>query len=198
MDNPLQFNVVDLVVLALLVLGLIRGLARGLSGELATLISAAAALAAGWFGYQPLGNYLREHTRLVGPAAYAAAFAASLVGAYIAMLLLRFVLHLIMDFAFKGGIERIGGGAAGVVRAGVFCAIALFLLGLVPHAYIHKLFVEDSFFGRLVSRVGVPAYEEFAEEHPGLKAVGPAAATNEVEQAEPAKKERKRRKAAED
>lgn len=169
MNTSPQFNIVDILVIILILYGLIRGLMKGLSGELAGLLSAAAAVAGGWYGYQPLGNFLADKTRLSQPATVAVAFILALIGAYILMRILRLVLRNVMEFSFKGKIEKIGGMLAGGTRMTVIVAALVLLMTLWPHEYLHRLFAEESMFGRFVSGTLGPVYEKIAEEHPALQ-----------------------------
>ncbi|HBA84991.1 MAG TPA: hypothetical protein DCZ95_12925 [Verrucomicrobia bacterium] len=169
MNELPQFNVVDLAVLGFLLLGLVMGIRRGLSGELAGLIGAGASVWAGWYYYQPASQYLVEKTRLTGQAAQGVAFLGLLVGAWILMILLRLVLRHVMEFAFKGKIERIGGGLAGLLKTGVIASAVLLLLGMWPHAFLHRLFAEDSLFGRIAGRNLMPVYDELSVKYPILR-----------------------------
>ena len=184
MDQLPHFNIIDIVVVVLIVLGLIRGLIKGLSGELAGLLSAAAAVAGGWYGYQPLGNFLADKTRLSEPATIAVAFILALIGAYILMRILRLVLRSVMEFSFKGKIEKIGGMLAGGIRMTVVVAALVLLMALWPHEYLHRLFAEESVFGRYIFDNLGPVYEKIAEEHPALQIPQkeePAVGVNESE-----------------
>ncbi len=169
MDTSTHFNIVDIAVVVLIIFGLIRGLMKGLSGELAGLLSAAAAVAGGWYGYVPVGNYLAEKTRLSDPAAMSVAFVAVLIAAYILMRILRLVLRSLMEFSFKGKIEKIGGMLAGGIRMTVVTAALVLLMTLWPHEYIHRLFAEESVFGSYVFSAFGPVYEKIVEEHPSLQ-----------------------------
>ena len=169
MDNLSHFNIVDLVVLILILLGLVRGLMKGLSGELAGLLSAAAAFTGAWYFYTPLGNYLTDKTRLSERATVAVAFVLALVGAYLAMRILRLVVRSLMEFSFKGKIEKIGGMLAGGIRMTVVVAALVLLMAMWPHEYLHRLFAEESVFGSFVFEKLGPVYEKIAEEHPALK-----------------------------
>lgn len=171
MEHLPRFNIVDLVFLGVVALGIIRGLAHGLSGELARLISAVAAVYGGWKLYRPLGTYLAEHTRLSEPAAYPAAFVLMLVGGYIAMRIVRLVIDALVDFSFKGRLEKTGGALLGVIRSTIVFGAFVVVMGLVPNSYIHRLFAEDSVFGRVVCRHAAPLYDRLAGKYPGLKAV---------------------------
>ena len=169
MDQLPHFNVIDIVVVILILLGLIRGLVKGLSGELAGLLSAAAAVTGAWYFYTPLGNFLTDKTRLSEAATGAVAFILALVGAYLLMRILRLVLRHVMEFSFKGSIEKIGGMLAGGIRMTVVVAAIVLLMAMWPHEYLHRLFAEESVFGRFVFEKLGPVYEEIAEKHPALQ-----------------------------
>jgi uncharacterized membrane protein required for colicin V production len=164
-----SFTVVDIVAIALVLLGLLRGAARGLSKELAGLISVGAGVLAGWYGYRPLGDYLGRETRLEGAGAYAAAFVATLVGAYVLMRLVRLVLRSIMEFSFKGKIERVGGALTGLAKGLASAGILLFVFGLWPGGAISRHVTEDSFFGRVLHREAGPFSERLGEKYPALR-----------------------------
>lgn len=169
MSSLPHFNIVDIVIMALLLFGMIRGARKGLSGELADVISIAAAFFAGWVFYEPLGTYFRTNTRLSETGSYIAAFFAVLVGAYLLMRVLRLVLQHVMEFSFKGKIERVGGALAGLAHAGVVTASLILVVGLLPDRALHYNFVENSVFGLvLYERLG-PVYEDLSEKHPALR-----------------------------
>ena len=169
MDQLPQFNIVDMVVLVVVILGTVRGFLKGLSGELAAVGSAVIALLAGWFFFGPAGDYLVESTRLTESNAYPVAFAAVLIGAYLLMRILRLVLRSILEFSFKGRIERLGGALAGFLHATVLCAVVLLFLSLWPGEALHGLVAEESVCGRIAAERLRPFYEELAEKHPVLR-----------------------------
>ena len=191
MEQSPHFNIVDIVIMVLLLLGLIRGAWKGLSGELSDLISIAAAVFAGCFFYEPLGSYFLMNTRLHETASYLAAFFAALVGAYLLMRVLRLVLRHLMEFSFKGRIERIGGALAGLIHAGVVTTALVLVVGLLPDPTVHRRFVEESVFGNVIyERLG-PVYEDFSEKHPALRMPGEKKTTGEVETWPPPNEERR-------
>ena len=169
MDNLSHLNVVDIAVLILILLGLIRGFVKGLSGELAGLLGATVAFAGAWYFYTPLGNFLTDKTRLSERATVAVAFVLVLIGAYLAMKILRLVLRHVMEFSFKGKIEKLGGMLAGGIRMTVVVIALVLLMTLWPHESLHRLFAEESAFGRFVFEKLGPVYEKMAEEYPALK-----------------------------
>lgn len=172
MENLPQFNLVDVLALIYVVLGALRGLSRGLSGELARLLSVVVAVAVGLYFYEPVGRYLLEHTRLAEggeTTAYAASFGVLLVGGWLAMRVLRFLLRSLMEFSFRGRLEKVGGAVAGFLRCSVEAAAVILLLGLVPHETMRRLFVDESLLGRPLARYVLPAYDELAEKYPTLR-----------------------------
>jgi uncharacterized membrane protein required for colicin V production len=169
MEHMAQFNVVDVVALILMTIGMIRGVSKGLSGELAELISAAAALVVGWRFYQPLGNYLKNVSRMSETGSYLAAFLVILVGGYIAMRLLRVMLRALMEFSFKGKLERIGGGLAGLLRTTVVISAFILIVALIPQARVHRVVAEESVFGKFLYNNLGPVYDTLSEKYPALK-----------------------------
>lgn len=169
MNTPLQFNIVDIIVLAIILLGAVRGLLKGLSGMLADVISVLVALAAGWYFFETVGDFIVEHTRLTGSAAYTVSFAAVVLGAYALMRVLRLVLRSILEFSFKGRIERGGGALAGFIHATVLVAAVLLFLSLWPHEAVHQIVAEESVAGRFVAERLGPFYDSLAERYPVLR-----------------------------
>ncbi len=168
METEIAYNIVDMVAVVLLVVGLLQGLRRGLSGELAGVLSTAIAVGTGCYFYQPLGVQTYMHTRLDEQAAYALAFFLTMAGAFLLMVLVRILLRHLMEFTFKGKIERIGGALAGCLRAAVITAAIIFMFSLWPHDYLQRLFREESLAGRNLCKYIPPVYEELANKHPAL------------------------------
>lgn len=172
MENLPQFNLVDILAMIYIVLGVVRGFLNGLSGELARLLSVVVAVAAGLHFYEPMGGYLLDHTRMGEwdpKAAYMVSFGVLLAGGWLAMRLLRVVLRHLMEFTFRGRIEKVGGALAGFLRYSVEAGAIILLLGLVPHEAMRKHFVDESFFGRPLALYVLPAYEKLAEKYPALR-----------------------------
>ncbi len=172
MENLPQFNIVDLVVLGLVVLGFLRGLSRGLSGELSGLISAAVAVAAGVLCYRPIGDRFVIHGGLSDTEAHLLAFGMTVLGVYLLMRILRVIFRNIMEFTFKGKLEKIGGALFGMVRTMVIMALLLLILGLWPNDKLQRLCARKSFFGHIVQTQLAPLYQNLAERYPILKVPG--------------------------
>ncbi len=58
---------------------------------------------------------------------------------------------------------------AGGIRATVVVSALVLLMAMWPHEYLHRLFAEESVFGRFVFEKLGPVYEKIAEEHPALQ-----------------------------
>lgn len=169
METGLQFNLVDVVVLIYVAFGAVRGAIRGLSGELARLLTLAAAVAAAVYLYQPAGQALIENTRAADwdpGLIMGGTFLAILIGAWLAMRVVRWMLAAIMEFAFRGWLEYVGGLLAGLVRHGLIAATVLLLVGMIPVEAIQTWVVQDSVLGGAVAQYGRPAYEQWLRLHP--------------------------------
>ncbi len=169
MSSLPQFNVADIAITVLLLLGLVRGAKKGLSGELSGLISIGAALFAGWKLHEPIGDFIIGHTRLSGAAAYVTAFVATLVGGYLVMKAVRLISRHVMEFSFKGRIERIGGALAGLTKTAAVVAAVVLAIGLSPSAPFHGWVAKESVIGRTLCRTLTPVYEDLSEKYPALK-----------------------------
>jgi uncharacterized membrane protein required for colicin V production len=143
-------NLIDVIAVSLVCLLTIRGYLRGLAGELAQLLSLVIALAAGLFYYSPLAGWLEAHTRLTGSSARAAAFVAVLGAAVAILIVLRHLLARFMKVVFEERFNRLGGLAAGFVRALALVMVVFLVMNLWPHPYLNRQFGEESVIGRFL------------------------------------------------
>ena len=182
MNELPQFNIFDIIVLLYLLSGLYQGLRRGLSGELASVLSTGLAFVGGWKLYQPLGDHLLKVSKLSSPTAHALAFVILIVGGYIVLKIIRLLLRHLMEFSFKGKLERLGGALAGLIRVTVVAAAFVLMVGLGPGAFLRSLVIEKSVFGSQVfSRLG-PVVESLKEKYPALQqAEEPAVPADEMQ-----------------
>ena len=185
MNELPQFNIFDIIVLLYLLFGLYQGLRRGLSGELASVLSTALAFVGGWKLYQPLGDYLMKVSKLSSPSAHALAFVVLIVGGYIVLKIIRLLLRHLMEFSFKGKLERLGGALAGLIRVTVVASAVVLIVGLGPGAYLRNLVIEHSVFGSQVFSYLGPMVESLKEKYPVLQQAGEPAVPADKESAEP-------------
>ena len=184
MNELPQFNIFDIIVLLYLLSGLYHGLRRGLSGELASVLSTGLAFVGGWKLYQPLGDHLLKVSKLSSPTAHALAFVILIVGGYIVLKIIRLLLRHLMEFSFKGKLERLGGALSGLIRVTVVAATFVLMVGLGPGAFLRDLVIEKSVFGSQVfSRLG-PVVESLKEKYPALQQAEEPAIPADEEQAE--------------
>ena len=162
------FNIVDLLFIALILYGMVRGWIRGLSGELARLISLAAAVVTGWLLYLPLSDRIAEFTRFSIKASGLTAFILIFLAAAGAMVLVRWCLRHIAEFKFKPPFENFGGIIAGALRCCCIILAIVLVATISPSGYLQRVFGESSAFGRTITHSLLPAYNQIAEDHPGL------------------------------
>jgi uncharacterized membrane protein required for colicin V production len=161
-----QLDVLDVLIAVYLLFGAVSGVRRGLSGEIARLISLGVAVIAGWQFHEPLGEQVERYTRLQGPPAFLVGFLATVLAAGLIMLLLRLMLKNIMEFAFKGKIERVGGLIAGILRAAFISSLIVVAISVLPVPYLQKRVWEESRVGMAICKLILPIYQDIADEHP--------------------------------
>ncbi len=163
------FNIIDAIVGVFLAAGLIGGIRRGLSGELARAVIAVACIVVATLYGRPLADWAMNRFDLSPRTSYLTALLALLLGVYLASSLLRMLLGRLMDFHFKGKLERLGGGLCGLLRSGVVVSILLLLLSLMPNPTLSDLITQESWSGRLICPRMRPMYESLSERVPELR-----------------------------
>ena len=84
------------------------------------------------------------------------------------------MLRHVMEFAFKGRLERVGGALCGLLRACVVALFFLLLASLAPQPELAALVTERSVFGRLAATYVRPIYTDLADRRPDLGLPTPA------------------------
>ncbi len=164
-----SFNLVDALVAVFLVGGLVGGIRRGLSGELARMLIAAGCVAALVFYTRTVADALAARfPEWSTHATYLTAVAACLAGSYAALTAARLVLARILNFSFKGPLEKAGGAVFGLLRSGAVAALLLLLLSLLPNDTLRSMIAVESRAGSLVTTRLHPWYERLAEQVPEL------------------------------
>lgn len=162
------FNILDGIVGVILLFGLLGGLKRGLSGELSRVIGICAAVWAAWRFAQPVATWAMDRLSLNQDRSYLFSFLAILVASCALLWLVRLALRNLMEFAFKGRIERIGGALAGLLRAAVVAAALVLMLQFAPHGGVREAAIEGSWVGRIVTRYLRPVYDNLQQQMPEL------------------------------
>jgi len=118
-------NVIDIILGALLLFGLVRGFMKGLFVEVASLV----ALIAGIYGAIHFSNYaaelLQSRTEWNEKTINLAAFAITFVVIIIAISLAGKALTKLADFAALGILNKLLGGVFGALKIGLILSIVL-------------------------------------------------------------------------
>jgi len=96
-----------------------------------------------------------------------------MLGLYAAVTMLRVLLGRLADFTFKGKLERLGGGLCGLVRAGAVTSLIILLLGMAPNENLHRVVIDESVIGRLVTQHLRPVYDQLSERVPEIRVPHP-------------------------
>jgi uncharacterized membrane protein required for colicin V production len=168
------FNIVDGVVGVLVLVGILGGIRRGLSGELARVIAAGAALYIAWKFAEPLADWVMQKQPMTYTRGYAVAFVAIMAAALGLTWLIRAALRHVMEFAFKGKLERLGGGFCGLLRSAIVVCFLVLLVSLAPQGELRAAVCDDSVIGATICRHLRPVYDELRERTPDLPLPAPA------------------------
>jgi uncharacterized membrane protein required for colicin V production len=120
--DKLPFNWFDLVLVAVLIMGIFRGRKRGMSEELMTLLQWVAIVIVCSIAYQPLGDWLAGVSLMNLLSSYVAAYVMAGLGVSLVFVLFKRLFHgkLIGSDAF-GKAEYYLGMPAGMLR--FFCVL---------------------------------------------------------------------------
>jgi membrane protein required for colicin V production len=133
-------GIIDIVLGALLVFGLIRGLRNGLFVELASLVSFFVGIyIAVKFSYV-VGNFLGDSITSSAKTAKVIAFVITLIIVVVAIHLLAKVFSKIASFVFLGWLNKIGGAFFATLKTAL-------LLGIVLSLF-QKVNINDTFISK--------------------------------------------------
>lgn len=165
----MEYNFVDIACAIIFVLGLINGFMRGLSGELAHFVSLIVAFIASWRIYPIAGPWLSKLTGMSGPLGHALSFLGVLIGAFIFMMIVRALLRNILEFTFKGRVERVGGMLMGGGMALVLLLAAFLSFNCMQQPDVRRITLEESLTGRTLNRWLPVVFEDLSEDVQSLK-----------------------------
>ncbi len=127
-------NIIDILLGALLLFGLVRGLSKGLFVEVASLV----ALVAGIYGAIHFSNFaaefLMERVDWSEQGINLAAFAITFVIIVVAISLAGKALTKLADFAALGILNSILGGAFGALKTGLILSVVLLVFSKMNKA----------------------------------------------------------------
>lgn len=158
-----QFNIVDWILVAAVVYGAIRGAWQGLSKELGSLLGVIITVLITRLYYEPISAWIADKlewnlqlVRLV------AVVLLMVVGLYL-MRVLRLGLGVLMSFAFKGWLEKVGGMVAGMIRQFLYCMVVLLIVSFIPWSTTERAVGIDSQIGKTMLPYLQAAYNSIAE-----------------------------------
>lgn len=153
--GPLPFNVVDLGLCAVVLLGLWRGWRRGFVIGTVELVCLAGSLVAAFYGSPLIGGALDGHRWLVEPWASPAAFLLVFIVAQMVIGgLLRRLIRPVMAGTRARKVDRVFGLAPGLANGLINAMVVAVLLTALPLTDRITKASQDS---RFVERLGVPA-----------------------------------------
>jgi membrane protein required for colicin V production len=146
-------NILDLSLMALLAFFLIRALLRGFVREVMGLAGVVAAVAISALAYVPLGRFLGEITGSPSHWWYVVAFVAILALIFMFFAYLGLALSRLINSGPFSGLDRMAGGAVGLLKGVLICYLLLHLVVLAIPFKLPQL-LSESFLTPYVLRAG--------------------------------------------
>ena len=144
-------NWYDVVVFVALLYGVWSGLRAGLMGEIIRVIGLVLMIALAFTLYQPVGDWLKDHSQWSEDTARLIAFISIAVIVYLISLAVRLATHRHMQKMKLGSlVENIGGVFAGVIRMTLIMAWLTVILALSGNESLRRSVGVDSRFGSFV------------------------------------------------
>lgn len=156
-------NWYDLVVVLALLYGVWGGVRAGLTGEVVRVIGLILMVVVALAAYQPVGDWIMEHSQRTDETAHLLAFVSIAVVVYLISVAVRFALHRRMQqYKFSALMENVGGGCAGVVRMTVIMAWLTVILSLSADEFLRRNIDVESCFGSFIVH-HLPALQSVVE-----------------------------------
>jgi|Deesub1362A_J573_1020465.scaffolds.fasta_scaffold01847_5 membrane protein required for colicin V production len=148
-------NILDLSLMALLAFFLIRALVRGFVREIMGLVGVVAAIVISTISFHPLGATIRHLLDSKSPWWDPIAFVAVLAVVFVFFTSLGSALSRYINAGPFSGLDRLAGGAVGLVKGVLvsYLLINLLLLVLAIHPGLHQT-MRDSYLAPHVTRAG--------------------------------------------
>jgi len=158
-----MLNLVDILALLFVLVHVVLSWRRGLSEEIGRVAGAALAFWIGLRYHQMVAGWLTDHTRMEGPPATVVSYITVVLAIILASLILTLVVSKIIELAIPEGVDKVGGGLAGLVKGAFYMAMIFLAMNLWPHDYLNRHFGDESLIGSVVVK-WVPAVQEQMEE----------------------------------
>lgn len=120
-------NGLDIAILCILGFTLIRGVMTGLIQSVSGVIGSVAGFYAAYFYYPSLSEFLKQWME-PGTVLNMVSFFAIFCGVLIAVTILGRILKWLMKIVFLGWVDRLGGGAVGLLKGGIIVSVLVIAL----------------------------------------------------------------------
>ena len=134
-------NKFDMLIIAILAFCVIRGIFRGLIKEMSSIIGVLAGFYAAYSYYTVIAKLL---SRWISSAAYLniLSFLILFCGVFFIISILGVVIKYVLDIAFMGWVDRVGGAGFGIIKG--ILIISVFLIIFTAFIPKNASFVKDS------------------------------------------------------
>ena len=154
-----QFNWIDVVAVVLLVrLGYMGG-SLGLSAELTKFLGVLVGFFVGFHWYQTIGEWVATRSILTHEWSAAIALATLAFAAYLAVVIVVRLMQQAVTIQFAPALNKVGGVAVGLLRAGFVMSVMLVACQQLPSEYLRTSIQERSWSGRYWIRVAPTVYD---------------------------------------
>jgi len=164
MNNILDmFSPIDICFIISLLCGALWGMFKGLSGELAQLIATIICFFLSIKLIPVFTNLLESKTELVQSNAILIAVVLSIGLCFLLLFVLKRIFQKILKVIIEVRYDKFFGFFAGIIHYGIILIVIFVIMGLIPSATIHRLFIEESVVGTNVMKL-FPKLVEVLEE----------------------------------
>ncbi len=158
-----MLNLVDIVALLFVLVHVVLSWRRGLSEEIGRVVGAVVAFWIGLRYHDAVAGWMADHTRMEGEPARVVAYVGVVLLIILASLILSLVASKLIELAIPEGVDKVGGGVAGLVKGSFYVVMIFLAMNLWPHEYLNRHFGEASLIGSVVVQ-WIPAVREQIEE----------------------------------
>ncbi len=125
-------NWLDILIIVVLGVGSLTGFRRGLVLQLFGLVSFVASFLIGFFYMEGVGDWFENQLGISATYSSLVGFGTVFLGVHVgAMIIARFLDKVVKKIAVIGGLNRIFGGALGLVTSGLAFSLLLYALATV-------------------------------------------------------------------
>jgi uncharacterized membrane protein required for colicin V production len=158
-----MFSPIDICFIISLFCGALWGMFKGLSGELAQLIATTIAFFLSIKLVPIFTQLLEAKTELTQSNAILIAVVISIGLCFLLLFILKRIFHKMLKVVIEVRYDKFFGFFAGVIHYGIILIIIVVIMGLIPSATIHRLFVEESVIGTNVMKLLPTVIEEIED-----------------------------------